>query len=161
GSVRGGRHRASRLTEPEPGLYEATIRATRLAASTDFVVEARATTASGLRIVRHGTIGALTGEAHADLVGVAPAVWTDTDVTFDVEVKVQTAGRYYVHGNLVGAAGEPVAWAQAAEELSPGRHTLTLRFAREVVTRSDVRLSNVYLMNVTEAPGVKAPTTID
>jgi hypothetical protein len=160
-SVRGAKGRAFRLAETEPGLYQATIPATKLGAMADFVVEARGTTASGLKVVRHGTIGTHTGDAHADLVAAAPAVWTDTDLTYEVEVAVEAAGRYYVRGNLVGPGGEPIAWAQEARDLAPGRHTLTLRFARELVTRPDARLSDVFLMNVTEAPGVKAPTTID
>ena len=162
--ARGAKGRGVRFAEVEPGRYEATIPAARLASMATFVVEARATTAAGLAVLRHGTIGTLTGDARADLVAAAPAVWTESDVAVAVEVEVAAAGRYYVRGNLVGAGGEPVAWAQDARELSPGRHTLTLRFARETVERageSDLVLSDVFLMNVTEAPGVKAPTTID
>lgn len=50
------------------------------------------------------------------------------DLAIDVGVNVTTAGTYRIEGNLFDRDDEPVAWAQAEAELTPGTNEVSLVF---------------------------------
>jgi len=163
--VRGAKGKGIQFSETEPGIYSATLDTSKLSGITTFIVEAKGHTTGGLQVLRHGSIELISGQANAKLIGVVKEEVNATDLTVDVKIKVSATGRYYLRGNLLGAHDEPIAWAQDAQELTAGEHTLTLHFAREVINQSGLsggfKLSDLELMNTTEMPGIKAAEKIN
>ncbi|MEW6729978.1 MAG: hypothetical protein AB1489_01455 [Acidobacteriota bacterium] len=153
------------FTESAPGLYSATIDTTKYDGMVNFIIEAKGNRASGSRFLRHGNIELITGQSHAKLLGIGKEQLTETDLTVDVQIQVTAAGRYYLRGNLLSSTDEPIAWAQDARELTPGRHTLTLHFARQVIEQSGqtagFKVSDIELMNTTVVPAIKATGKIN
>ncbi len=154
-----------KMAEVEPGTYAVSINQSKLKGTTTFIVAAEGLTGGGLKVLRHGSIDLITGESHAKLLGIGKEQLTDADLEVKVDLEVEAEGRYYLRGNLLGPNNEPIAWAQDASNLKPGRHTFTLRFAREIIKESGVssnfKLTDVILMNTTAVPGVKASTRIN
>jgi len=153
------------LLETTPGIYSANLNTAKLDGIQTLIVEAKGRTAKGLDLLRHSSIDVITGKSNAKLVGIGQESLTDSDLVVDVNVKVSVAGRYYVRGNVLGNQDEPIAWAQDAQELTPGSHTLKLKFSREILNQSGFtggfKLSGVELMNTTNMPGIKAAEKID
>lgn len=153
------------LSETSDGVYTTTINSNDFQGIQTFVVEAKGTTTQGLQLLRHGAIDIIAGKANAKLLSVGQETLTDSDLVVEVNVKVSQAGRYYLRGNLLGTNNEPIAWAQDAQELTPGNHTLKLRFAKDIINNSGFssgfKLSGVELMNTTNMPGIKAAAKIN
>ncbi len=153
------------LTETTPGVYSTNFSTAKFEGLQTLIVEAKGRTTQGLDLLRNGSIDVIAGKSNAKLLGVGQETLTDSDLVVEVKVKVTTPGRYYVRGNILGNTGEPIAWAQDAQELTPGNHTLTLKFAKEILNQSGVtsgfKLSGVELMNTTNMPGIKAAEKID
>lgn len=153
------------LNETKPGVYSATVNTSNLDGIQTLIVEAKGHSNQGLNLLRHGSIDVIAGKSNAKLLGIGQETLTNTDLVVEVNVKVTAPGRYYVHGNLLGSNDEPIAWAQDAQELTPGNHTLTLHFSKEVINNSGFsggfKLSGVELMNTTNMPGIKAAEKID
>jgi hypothetical protein len=162
--VRGMDSKRFKFEETAPGVYSVKINPSKLDKMTTFIVEASGNTAAGLQFLRHGSIEAITGKSNANLIGVWKEELNKENLVVEVKVQVSVQGRYYMRGNLLGPTDEPIAWAQDAQELSPGQHTMTLRFARELINQSGqnrgFKLTDVQLMNTSEMPGVKAPKKI-
>jgi hypothetical protein len=162
--LRGAKDRSITLTENEPGIYSATLNTAKLSGISTFIVEAKGNTARGFQLLRHGSIDLISGQAHAQLLGIGKEELNDTDLVVEVKINVTAPGRYYVRGNLLGSNDEPIAWAQDAREFTAGPQTLTLRFARELINQSGIsagfKLADVELMNTTDMPGIKASNKI-
>lgn len=153
------------LLETTPGVYSANLNTSKLEGIQTLIVEAKGKTTQGLDLLRNGSIDVIAGKSNAKILGVGQETLTDSDLVVEVNVKVTAPGRYYVRGNILSNADEPIAWAQDAKELTPGNHTLTLKFSREVLNQSGFsggfKLSGVELMNTTNMPGIKAGEKID
>lgn len=153
------------LNETKPGVYSATVNTANFENIQTLIVEAKGHTNQGLDLLRHGSIDVIAGKSNAKLLSIGQETLTNTDLAVEVNVKVTAAGRYYVHGNLLSSNDEPIAWAQDAQELTPGNHTLTLHFSKEVINSSGFsggfKLSGVELMNTTNMPGIKSAEKID
>lgn len=85
---------------------------------------------------------ALTGEFKDRIV--APG-----NLEMSLEVEVQKAGRYYVRGSLYSINGSPVGSAEFGNELSPGKHWVTLQYFGRMFHDADepgpYRLQNIEL----------------
>ncbi len=153
------------LTETTPGVYSTNFNTAKFEELQTLIIEAKGRTTQGLDLLRSGSIDVIAGKSNAKLLGVGQETLTDSDLVVEVNVKVTAPGRYYVRGNILGNAGEPIAWAQDAQELTAGNHTLTLKFAKEILNQSGFtsgfKLSGVELMNTTNMPGIKAAEKID
>ncbi|MBI4851524.1 MAG: hypothetical protein HY819_07000 [Acidobacteria bacterium] len=153
------------LIETTPGVYSADLNVSNFEGIQTLIVEARARTSKGLDLLRNGSIDVIAGKSNAKILGIGQETLTGSDLVVEVNVKVTEAGRYYVKGNLLSNNNDPIAWAQDAQELTPGNHTLTLKFSREVLNTSGFsagfKLSGVELMNTTNMPGIKAAEKID
>lgn len=163
--VKGAKGSSIQMSETEPGIYSAVVDNNKFAGINTLLVEAKGNTKQGLNLVRNGSIDIISGKANAKLMGIVNEELTETDLVVTVNVKVTANGRYYLRGNLLGSNNEPIAWAQDAQQLTPGKHTLSLRFARELINQSGfntgLKVSDVELMNTTEMPGIKAAEKID
>ena len=72
--------------------------------------------------------GFLLSNPHAKLTGRYEDDLVDGDLVISAEVEVAQAGRFHLAGTLYSASGEPVGWAQAAAELTPGTHFIPLTY---------------------------------
>lgn len=162
--VKGSETKVS-FIETTPGVYSADINSSKFEGIQTLVIEAKGKTTQGLELLRSGSIDVISGKSNAKIVGIGQETLTGSDLVVEVNVKVTAAGRYYVKGNLLGNADEPIAWAQDAKELTPGNHTLTLKFAKDIINNSGFtggfKLSGVELMNTTNMPGIKSPEKVD
>lgn len=100
--------------------------------------------------------GFLVSRPHARLTGRYRDRLVDGDLVVSAEVEVAEAGRFHLAGTLAAADGDPLAWAQAAAELAPGRHWLDLAFyglaLRERGVAGPYRLASVALATTTAMP---------
>lgn len=153
------------LTEVTPGIYSAKVKTNQLEGIQTVIVEANGRTLNGLDLLRNGSIDVITGKSSAKLLGIGQETLTESDLVVDINVKVTAPGRYYVKGNILSNNDEPIAWAQDAQELTPGNHTLKLKFSKELLNQSGItggfKLSGVELMNTTNMPGIKAAEKIE
>lgn len=148
------------MTHLGDGDFGLKIRPTRLGRFGKVVIDAEGVTAAGLRFKRTGLLEIASGVAGGRLMRVVGERLTDRALEIDLEYVVVRAGRFHARANLVTADGEPVAWAQAAAEAAVGRHVMTLRFDRNLLTSGRLLLRDIELTDVTEFPGVKSPTRI-
>ncbi|MBI4749601.1 MAG: hypothetical protein HY774_14025 [Acidobacteria bacterium] len=150
------------LNPTAEGFYSATVSAENLGTFTNVIVDAAGTTAEGKAFLRTGNITLMTGKAGAKLGEVVSEQLTAQNLDVTVSIKVKGEGRFHLRANLVNAAGEPMAWAQAAERLTPGNHTLTLHFDRSAIPGGqELVVRDLELTDVTQMPGVKSPNKLD
>lgn len=128
-----------------------------------FGVRVTATTAAGETLDVTG--GFLVSRPHARLTGRYRDRLAGGDLVIDAEVEVAEAGRFHLAGTLAAIDGEPVAWAQAAAELPPGRHWLPLTFyglaLRERGVAGPYRLSSLAFSTTTAMPNALADLVED
>lgn len=119
-----------------------------------FGVRVTAETAAGESLGTTG--GFLVSRPHAALTGRFLDRVVDGDLVVAAEVEVREAGRFHLAGTLAAASGAPVAWAQTAAELAPGRHWLDLAFyglaLRERGVSGPYRLASAALSTTTSMP---------
>lgn len=119
-----------------------------------FGVEVTAWTAGGESL--GVTCGFLVSRPHAALTGRYRDRVVAGDLVVGAEVEVRQAGRFHLAGTLASPNGEPVAWAQAAAELAPGRHWLDLAFyglaLHERGVAGPYRLASLALATTTTMP---------
>jgi hypothetical protein len=119
-----------------------------------FGVEVTAETAAGESLGVTG--GFLVSRPHAALTGRYRDRLVAGDLVVAAEVEVSEAGRFHLAGTLAAPNGEPLAWAQAAAELAPGRHWLDLAFyglaLRERGVAGPYRLASLALSTTTAMP---------
>ena len=78
---------------------------------------------------RRAATSFLYSHPHAQLTGQYRDAVVNGSLEVGVEVEVAEAGRFHVEATLYGPDGtRTIAWAQAAGELAPGRHWMTLPF---------------------------------
>ncbi|HEX6202019.1 MAG TPA: hypothetical protein VF100_03380 [Thermoanaerobaculia bacterium] len=139
------------------GVWTATFvlpedRAPALAES--FGVRVTAATAEGESLGITG--GFLVSRPHARLTGAYRDRLVDGDLVVSAEIEVTEAGRFHLAGTLAAVNGDPLAWAQAAAELEPGRHWLDLAFyglaLRERGVAGPYRLASLALATTTAMP---------
>ncbi len=148
------------MTPLGQGDFGLKIRPLQLGRFGKVVLDAEGVTAGGRPFRRTGLLEIAGGVAGCRLMRVVGERLTDKALEIDLEYVVVRAGRFHARANLVTAEGEPVAWAQAAAEAALGRHCITLRFARHLLTPGKLVLRDIELTDVTEFPGVKSPTKI-
>ncbi len=127
----------------------------RLSAS--FMVRVRATTAGGER--RDATTGFLYGSPDAVLSGRFRDSLDGGDLLIGAEVEVRAAGRFHLEASLYAPDGRPLAWAQNAAELSPGRQWISLRYYGLILHEQGIdgpyRLRFAALSTTTRMPNAK------
>lgn len=108
---------------------------------------------------RFGTSGFLYSRPDAQLTGRYTDAPRDGSLEIRVEVEVTTAGRFHLEATLYTLAGRPLAWAQNALPLSPGRQWIPLTFfglvLREQAADGPYVLRYVALSTTTEMPNAK------
>ncbi|MBX7224129.1 MAG: hypothetical protein K1Y36_29720 [Blastocatellia bacterium] len=110
---------------------------------------------------RTGYLELITGASKAQLISVVDERLTKEDLEINVGIKVASEGRFHLRGELVNSKGEPVAWAQAAENFGKGTQGLTLKFDRTLVPAGDTyTLRNLELTDTTVMPGIRSARTI-
>lgn len=146
--------RTARLTlDPEevPELAEA------------FLVEVLATLPDGT--TRTVAAGFLYSNPWARLTGRFRDAVRDGDLVVLAEVEVERPGRFHLQGTLHTPSGEPVAWAQAAAELDPGRHWMELAYYGLVFHERGVtgpfRLARTSLSTTGAMPNALGPVLED
>ena len=146
--------RTARLTlEPDevPELAEA------------FLVEVLATLPDGT--IRTVAGGFLYSDPWARLTGRFRNEVRDGDLVVLAQVEVERSGRFYLEGTLHAPSGEPLAWAQAARELEPGRHWMELAYYglvfHERGVAGPVRLGRVALSTTGAMPNALGPVLED
>lgn len=102
------------------------------------------------------TGGFLVSRPHARLTGRYRDRLVDGNLVVAAEIEVTEAGRFHLAGTLGAPNGAPLAWAQAAAELPPGRHWLDLAFfglaLHERGVAGPYRLASVALATTTAMP---------
>jgi hypothetical protein len=96
----------------------------------------------------------------AQLTGAFRDTVVDGSLHVQAEIAVTAAGRFHLEATLYDAGGtQALAWAQAAHELAPGRHWLTLPFygliLRERGVDGPYLLRHVALSTVSDMPNAK------
>lgn len=128
-----------------------------------FLVEVLATLPDGT--TRQVAAGFLYSNPWARLTGRFRDEVRDGDLVVLAEVEVERAGRFYLEGTLHTPAGEPVAWAQAAAELDPGRHWMELAYYglvfRERGAAGPFRLARAALATTGAMPNALGPVLED
>lgn len=140
----------ARFTLPagrEPDLAEA------------FLVRITATQPNGDEIKAAG--GFLVSNPHARLTGAVDHRIADGDLVVTVEVEVDRPGRFHLAGTLTSMKGEPVAWAQTAQQLDVGSHKLELSYHGLIFHDRGVagpfRVASLALTNASGMPNALAP----
>ncbi len=128
------------------------------ALSRSYMVQVVATTRSDDE--RHAATSFLYSHPHARLTGRYRDAVANGSLEIGIEVDVATAGRFHVEATIYGADGtRKVAWAQAVDELEPGRHWMTLPFYGLVLRDRGIAgpylLRWVALSTTTEMPNAK------
>jgi hypothetical protein len=128
------------------------------ALSESFLVRVFAVTSENDEIV--GVTGFQYSNPDAQLTGGYRDRLADGGLTVDAEVAVRNAGRFHVEATLYDRDGQrPIAWAQEARELAPGRHWMPLRFFGRVLRERAIDgpyvLRFVALSTVTQMPNAK------
>jgi titin len=99
------------------------------------------------------------GDPGARLTGRYIDQVVNGDLEIEAEVDIEENGRYHLEASLYSEAGEPIAWAENALELTPGRHRIPLRFHglifHEKGAKGPFLLKYVSLSNTTTFPGSK------
>jgi uncharacterized protein DUF4784 len=115
---------------PNDHLYTAVFvpgRETVPVLSSSYMVQVVATTRTDDE--RRAATSFLYSHPHAQLTGQYRDAVVNGSLEVGVEVDVAEAGRFHVEATLYGPDGtRTIAWAQAAAELEPGRHWMTLPF---------------------------------
>ncbi len=128
-----------------------------------FLVEVLATLSDGT--TRQVAAGFLYSHPWAHLTGRYRDSVAGGSLVVSAEVAVERAGRFHLEGTLHTMAGEPVAWAQDAVELGPGRHWLDLSFyglaLRDRGVAGPYRLGSVTLATTGAMPNALGPVVED
>lgn len=91
-----------------------------------WLVSVRAVTREGEdRAVSNGF---LYSAPDAHLTGRFRETLTDGSLRIGAEIEVRRNGRFHLEGSLYSLSDQPLAWAQTAANLAPGRHWLSLDF---------------------------------
>jgi hypothetical protein len=77
---------------------------------------------------RNATSGFLYSVPLAHLTGRYRDALVDGNLVLEAEVAVEAAARFHLEGTLADAAGDPLAWAQVAAVLEPGRAWMPLTY---------------------------------
>ncbi len=127
------------------------------------LVEVLATLPDGTE--RKVAAGFLYSRPWARLTGRYRDSLVDGSLVVATEVAVERAGRFYLEGTLHTMTGEPVAWAQQATELAPGRHWVDLSFyglaLRDRGVAGPYRLGSVTLATTGDMPNALGPVVAD
>ncbi len=128
-----------------------------------YLVVVRAEDATGEE--RAASSGFAYGSPGAVLTGRYVDSVESGDLVIDAELEVFDASRFHLEATLADATGMPIAWAQAAEMLSPGSAWLRLRFyglvLRESGAAGPYRLASVALTTVDGMPNQKSDLVRD
>jgi hypothetical protein len=127
------------------------------APTASYLVRVHAVTADGED--RLGATGFLYSRPDAQLTGHYADSMVDGSLQIDAEVAVQAAGRFHLEATLYGQDGQPLAWAQNAQQFAPGIHHLPLSFygliLREKAMDGPYVLRYVALSTATTMPNAK------
>jgi hypothetical protein len=128
------------------------------ALSESFMVRVFAITPEDDEIV--GVTGFQYSSPDAQLTGAYRDRPADGGLTVEAEVEVRNPGRFHIEASLYDRNGQrPVAWAQDAAELPPGRHWMPLRYFGRVLHERGIDgpyvLRFVALSTVTQMPNAK------
>jgi hypothetical protein len=104
--------------------------------SASYLVRVQALTMEGEE--RAAATGILYSSPHAKLTGRFRDRRDGGDLLIEAEVEVRADGRFHLEGSLYSSSERPIAWAQAAMELPPGRHWLGLRYFGLVLHESGI-----------------------
>lgn len=100
------------------------------------------------------------GDPGARLTGTYSDQIVNGDLEINADVEIAGTGRYHLEASLYTEDGRPIAWAQNAMELPPGRHRIPLLFHglifSEKAANGPFLLKYVSLSNTTQFPGSKA-----
>ena len=127
--------------------------------SASYLVKVRAVTARDEE--RLAATSFLYSAPHARLTGSYRDARTGGDLTVEAEVEVLKTGRFHLEGTLATADGNrPLAWAQAALDLPPGRHWMSLPFYGLILNETQIDgpylLQTVALSTTTAMPNAKS-----
>ncbi|HVM95991.1 MAG TPA: hypothetical protein VMT89_06360 [Candidatus Acidoferrales bacterium] len=147
--------------DPSAGdhIYTATIDPRSIAVRLDgtYAVRVHAATTNGDD--RYGSTGFLYSNPDAQLTGRYSDSLVDGNLRIDAEVEVSASGRFHIAGSLYTQDGSPLAWAQNAQQLGAGVHTLPLTFfgriLRQKAAVGPYILRFVALSTTTEMPNSK------
>lgn len=132
-----------------------------LAAS--YLVRVTATRPEGGSLQAAG--GFLVSNPHARLTGALDHRVEDGNLVLAVEVEVDRPGRFHLAATLTSMKGEPVAWAQTAEQLDAGTHVLELSYHGLIFHDRGVvgpfRVASLALANASGMPNALAPLAED
>lgn len=144
------------------GRFELPAEAVPALAAAD-LVEVVATLPDGS--ARQVAAGFLYSRPWARLTGRYRDTLVDGSLVIAAEVTVERAGRFHLEGTLHAMSGEPVAWAQQAVELAPGRHWIDLSFyglaLRDRGVAGPYRLGSVTLATTGAMPNALGPVVED
>jgi hypothetical protein len=125
--------------------------------SASYLIRVRAGTPGGEE--RVAVSGFLYSAPHAQLTGAYRDAIEDGNLVVEAEIAVATEGRFHLEGTLYTAGTQPLAWAQQAAALPPGRHWLALRFygliIRERGADGPYVLGSVGLATTTQMPNAR------
>jgi len=153
-------------TVPRDGTFGATFtlpanREPDLAAS--YLVRVTATRPDGEELRAAG--GFLVSNPHARLTGALEHRVEDGNLVLAVGVEVDRPGRFHLAATLTSMKGEPVAWAQTAEQLDAGTHELELTYHGLIFHDRGVvgpfRVASLALANASGMPNALAPLLED
>lgn len=129
----------------------------RTALSATYLVRVRAVTLEGEE--RATATGFLYSSPHARLTGSYRDRLDAGDLLIEAEIQVASAGRFHLEGSLYGGEGRPLAWAQSALEVGPGRHWMELRYFGLVLREAGIDgpyvLRYAALSTTTQMPNAK------
>jgi len=128
-----------------------------------YLVRVTATKPNGEQLQAAG--GFLVSNPHARLLGALDHRVEDGDLVLSAEVEVDRPGRFHLAATLTTLQGEPVAWAQTAQQLEAGSHTLELVYHGLIFHERGVagpfRVASLALANSSGMPNALVPLVED
>ena len=146
------------------GIYSARFvlpldRAPVIGYAESIMVKVQARTAAG--DVRHAVGGFQYSHPGAQLTGHFRDGVKEGSLVLSAEVEVLAPGRYHLSSTLANLGGEPLAYAQTAQRLQPGKHWLDLVFYglifRERAAAGPYRLASITVTSANEMPNALGP----